>query len=121
MLRVTGLTSWYLIDVYNLKIKIQIFLDGTEEITKNVQDLHSNCICKSAKLSIAVLGLLLRSSACGSEWGNVWCRESLAAAVKEPAWEGGQMIDHHTAPVPGSVVFPWQIIPSFQWWWCFCT
>lgn len=77
MFRVTGLTLWYLIDVYNLKIKMQIFLDGTEEMAKNVQDLHTKCICKSAKLSTAVLGLLLRSSACGSEWGNVWCMNLL--------------------------------------------
>lgn len=106
--------------MYKLIIKMHILLDVTEEITQNVQDLHVDCIYKSAKFSIVVLGLLLRSSACGSEWGNFWCRSLLQ--VKESAWEGGQMIDHHTAPVRGPVVFPWQIIPPFWWWWwwCFC-
>lgn len=46
--------------------------------------------------------------------GEIVGKQSLAAAVKESAWEGGQVNDHHTAPVPGSLGFPWQIIPSFQ-------
>lgn len=85
MLRVTGVISWYLINVYNLKMRIQIFWDvitqiflhATEVITQNVQELHISCICRSAKLSIGVLSLLLRSSACGSEQGNFWCKSLL--------------------------------------------
>lgn len=111
VLRVTGLISWYLNNVYNLKMKVQIFLDVGEEITQNVQDLHINYICKSDKLNIAVLSLLLRSSACGSEWGNFWCRSLLQLLWKRVHGGGGRVTDHHTAPVPGSSVFPWQIIP----------
>lgn len=58
-------------------MRIQVFLDVTEEITRNVQELHISCICRSAKLRIAVLSLLLRSSACGSECGNFCCRSLL--------------------------------------------
>lgn len=41
MLRVTGLISWYLVNVYNLQMRIQIFLGATEAITQNVQELTS--------------------------------------------------------------------------------
>lgn len=117
--RVIGLTPWYLIDMYSLKIKIQIFLDGTEGIAQNVQGLHVNCISKSATLPVLqCFTLLLGSNACGSERGNFWYRNLIQLLWKRVQKKDRQM--NITASVPGSVGFPWQIILSIQWWCWFC-